>query len=985
LNFPYIRFKSKAAFGRLTFLAFLSTTIFSGAVFGAAAGAPADSGIPPGAQLAPAAAERAIKQLPTIDIPQTTESIDKVRHLEAEGEKFFESGLVEKGLAKWQEAYAMSIEMKFADGEGRALTNMCRVYLDRGDWIKAKYLGENALEVLGSGADKKGLGKARVALAQAYFGLSENDLAGEQLGEAIKSFTNEEAGDALEAARLLQLSGQLLVKYGKLREAIQFFQQAGSYYLQGNDPVNAVRIHIMVASILEQYGTFTASLEESQKAADIAASQVKPNPSITVAALGSLGNGQYCLGEYSKARSTYEQALTTAGKMPPKEFTLVARANLDLGYGHCLLAVGDYDLARQYFERCLPVFKSNNLSTGAAQTYNGLGLVNEYMGNRSKAIGYLQQALELQQLVRPPQTRLHIAVLQNLAFVEARGSSARDARTHLQAALPYFQMSDKNKETKQGLLLLEARNYAALGEIYYKLSDAQQADTALKKAISIASSINDDASLWRDYVNLARLQVSQSDTGGAKESLTSALSFFRSPQAGSFNSAERLAFVSSHDDLGQVMVGLLARLGMGAEALLASEQLKEDLFSSNFIRRGGTVKPDDHDVFNDLAGLKVHLRAAESFDLPSKLVKEWQQWLQRFRTLIAQNRPLARMIGHVPNHIADMVKAVQAAKATFIEFSVGPESTTVFTLDASGRLSATVVPVNSKQLQAQVTSLLAQGTAAGESGQQSQSSVQKERAVLQSLYTELFPPAVRAAIPKGPDQAICIVPDGVLFNLPFAALIDENGKYFIESHTLTTTPSMGAMTDVPAKYVTDNTILIANVYQSPEGEAIASAFPAGDVTRLSGKDADLQEVRDQGRGKSALHFAGRMSLLANNPFNTVIPLSPPKKVTADSLFGTSINNDLAVFGASSINPKDVMGTSVAVFGRGLNYAGIRNIMLAFWQPSDAARMALLQDFYRQKLAGQTYAQAMRKAELSALARDPAPHSWAAFQLIGPGY
>ena len=984
MNFPHTRPNSRAAFGKLALSAFLATTVFSGAVFGASAGAAADSTIPAGAQLAPPAAEKAVQQIPSINIPQTTESIDKVRRLEAEGEKFFESSLVEKALTKWQEAYAMSIEMKYADGEGRALTNMSRVYLDRGDWIKAKYLGENALEVLGGGSDKKGLGKARVALAQAYFGLAQNDLAGEQLGEAIKSFTNEEAGDAIEAAKLLQLSGQLLVRYGKLREAIQFFQQAGSYYLQGNDPVNAVRLHITVASILEQSGTYTAALEESQKAADIAASQVKPNYQLTVAALGSLGNGQYCLGEYSKARNTYEQALITAGKMPPKEFTLVARANLDLGYGHCLLAVGDYDLARQYFERCLPVYKSNNLSTGAAQTYNGLGLVHEYLGNRAKAINYLQQALELQQLVRPPQTRLHIAVLQNLAFVEARNGAARDARTHLQAAIPYFQNGTKT-ETIESLRLLEARNYAALGEIFYKLSDAQQADTSLRKAIAVATSINDDASLWRDYVNLARLQVSQSDTNGAKESLASALSFFRSPQAGAFVSSERLAFVSSHDDLGHVMVGLLARLGMGAEALLASEQLKEDLFSSNFIRRGGSVKADDRDVFNDLSSLKTHLRAAESFDLPNRLVKEWQGWLQRFKTLTAQNRSLARLIGPVPNHVADMVKAVQAAKATFVEFSVGPESTTVFTLDASGRLSATVVPVNSKQLGAQVSSLLALGTAAGESGQQSQSSIQKERSVLQSLFSELFPPAVRAAIPKGPEQTICIVPDGVLYNLPFASLLDDNGKYFIESHTLTTTASMGALTDVPAKFSTDNTVLLANAYQSPEADSIASAIPAGDVTRLNGKDADLTELRDQGRGKSALHFTGRMSVLANNAFNTIIPLSPPKKVTADNLFSTSLGNDLAVFGDSSINPRDTMGTSVVTFGRGLNYAGVRNLLLGFWAPSDAARVALLQDFYKQKFSGQSYAQALRKAELNAIARDPAPHSWAAFQLIGPGY
>ena len=965
----------RAVFTRTALLTLMAFAVLHGATYGATAAAPVETP-------APAAAEKAIKQLPTIEIPQTTESIDKVRKNEADGEKYFEQGLVEKALTKWQEAYAMSIEMKYAEGEGRALTNMCRVYLDRGDWIKAKYLGENALEVLGSGADRRALGRARVALAQAYFGLGHNEWAGEQLADAIKTFTNEEAGDAAEAAKLLSLSGQLLVRYGKVKEAIQFFQQSGTYFLQANDPVSAVRVHINVANILEQAGTVTAALEEAQKAVDIAGSQAKPNNQLTIAALGSLGNGQFCLGDYAKARVTYEQALTIAGKMPAREFPPMARANLDLGYAHCLLSVGDAELARLYFERALPVFKSANASTSEAQAYNGLGVLEEQQGNHGKAVSYLQQALELQQLVRPVQVRLHITVLQNLAFVEARSGSGRDARTHLQAAMPFF-TPQKGKEIKEGLKLLETRNYCAMGEIYYKLSDAQLADAALKKAISTATAINDDASLWRDYVNLARLQIAQGDTGAAKESLSSALSFFRSPQAGAFSSAERLSFVSSRDDLGQTMVALLARMGMGAEGLLASEQLKEESFSNDFSKRGGSVKPDDRDVYTDLATLRAHLHAAEAFDPPSRVVKEWQQWLGRFRTLISQNRALARMIAPVPNRIADMVKAVQAEKATFVEFSVGPESTTVFTLDNTGRLSATVLQVNRKQLQSQVTSLLGQGTTGGEVGNQSQSSIQKERGILQSLYSELFPPTVRTSIPKGPEQTICLVPDGILFNVPFAALVDEQGKFFVESHTLTTACSMGALLDIPGRYVTDNSILIASL--GTEGDQISGVFPANDVTKLVGKDADIAEVREQSRGKSVIHFSSRMLLLANNPFNTIMPLSPSKKVTAENFFGTSVTSDLAVWGASSVNAKDTQGSSVGIFSRGLNYAGIRNVLVGLWVPPDQARLSELQDFYRQKQAGLSQAQSLRKAELLAMAKDPSPHAWAAFQLVGPGY
>ena len=100
-----------------------------------------------------------LQQLPSlIEIPQTPESIEKVLKMEDDGEKIFRQRLLDKALAKWQEAYGLSLEMKYAEGEGRALTNMGRVFLERGQYVKAKYMGENAVEVLTGVSDKKGLG-----------------------------------------------------------------------------------------------------------------------------------------------------------------------------------------------------------------------------------------------------------------------------------------------------------------------------------------------------------------------------------------------------------------------------------------------------------------------------------------------------------------------------------------------------------------------------------------------------------------------------------------------------------------------------------------------------------------------------------------------------------------------------------------------------------------------------------------------------------
>jgi CHAT domain-containing protein/tetratricopeptide (TPR) repeat protein len=926
----------------------------------------------------PAAAESAIRQIPVIDIPQTTESIDKVRKFEGEGEKFFAQNMMDKALAKWQEAYGMSIEMKYGEGEGRALTNMCRCYLDRGDWTKAKYLGENAIEVLSNSKDSRALGRARVALAQAYFGLGNNESAGQQLAAAIKSMTGSEGADSVEAGKLMNLAGGLLMRYDKMKEAIQFLQQAATYYAQGGDVADAIRDHLTVAGILEQNGLYIASLEESQKAVIVAKNATPENIPGLIAALSSVGNGQYVMCEFAAARTTYEQVLALMSKMNSKSITSVARANVALGYAHCLAATGDLELSKQTFDRCIGVFKSAGASTAQAQAWNGLGNAEEQQGNHAKAIADFTQALELQAVVRPPQPRMQLAVLHSLAFADVRAGLNSDARAQLQSALNIL------KKTKDPLF--EARTYSALAEVYFKLADAQAADTAVRKAIELGSAINDDASLWRDYAILAKLELAQGEQDKAKEALSSALSFFRSPQAGAFASPDRLPFPTTREDMGEQLVALVARMGMAEQGLLVAEQLKEESFSNDWLKRGGQLKVEDRDVFNDLSVQRAHLHAAEAFEAPSKIVKDWQNWLVRFRGLVGQNRSLARMIAPVPNRMSDIMKAVQASRSMFVEYLLGSDSSVVFTIDGSGRLSATVLPVTRKQLQTQVTALLNMPATAGGDP----NTTQRERSTLQSLYNELFPTAVRNLLPKNPEQTVCIIPDGVLFNLPFAALVDEHGKFLVESHTLTLACSTGAILDIPPRYADDNSVLVASKDGgNNETNLISGVFQQDSVTKLIGKEADISALREQGRGKM-IHCANHFSLLANNPFNSLLPLSPEKdaisqKVTAENLFGGNMASDLTVWSASSVSVKDTLGNSVKVFSRGLNYAGVRNVILSLWVAPDPERTNELVDFYKHKQSGLNQAQSLRKAEMVSIAKDPSPHAWAAFQLLGPGY
>ena len=63
---------------------------------------------------------------------------------------------------------------------------------------------------------------------------------------------------------------------------------------------------------------------------------------------------------------------------------------------------------------------------------------------------------------------------------------------------------------------------------------------------------------------------------------------------------------------------------------------------------------------------------------------------------------------------------------------------------------------------------------------------------LADLYTTLITP-VKAYLPKDPDALVTIVPHRTLFLVPFAALISDNKKFFVEDHTLAVVPAIGVL------------------------------------------------------------------------------------------------------------------------------------------------------------------------------------------------
>jgi CHAT domain-containing protein len=906
------------------------------------------------------------------EVPLTQDAIDKILHLEAEAQSALDKKEYGKSLIKWQEAYGLALETKYSEAEGRALTGMCNLFLQQGKMPKAKELGENAVEILSGVADKKSLGQARVALAQAYLGLDNPIFAGQQLDEALKLFSELGATDAPESAKLMSLVGGILIRMDKFKEAINFLHGAANYYGQSGELTKEISTRMFLTSLMNALGWSTAALEEAQKTLTVA-KQFKDQDTLA-SVYGTMGGCQYNLAEFGAARQSFEESL----KLMSKNFNPLSKANVQAGYGHTLAAVGDLEQGRELILSAITVIKSKGTLLSQAQNMNTLGCIESMLGHYPKAITIFQEGLETQAVATPKQDKLRIIMLQNIAATFSAAGEFRNAKAHLDSALEIAKrFSDP---------ILEGRTYSALGEVEMSLKDVPGAEAYLRKGLAISQRINDDAALWRDYTLLARIQQFQGlPQPEIHESMSSALSFFRSPQAGSFPSPERLNFPSSRENLAQLLVSELVSENQTDKALQAAEQLKEESFINEWYRRGGQVKPEDREIYKDLALQRAHLHAAEATSTPNRLMNDWKNWLTRFTQLARESRTLARLIAPVPTNVPEIIRSAQDNRLTIIDYLVADNTTIVFTIDSTGKLTASKLPVGNKQLAPQVASLFSH----------SENGTLTDHKNLQNLYSELLPEKIRAVLPQNPDQTVVIIPDGVLFNLPFAALIDPQSKYLVENHTLTMATSMGVFLDIPPRYTSEHSLIVAIAptqhARDEEANMISSVFEPEQVTRLNGKDAEIGTLQEQAKGKGTLHFPNNLSLQDSNPFRSVVPLlsvakegEAPSKVTANRLFEINLPNDLAVWSASSVNAKDLHGNAVRLFSRGLSYAGVRNVMMSLWVEPDASRTSELIDFYKSRGKGLNQAQALRKAQLLALSKNPSPRTWAAFQLLGPG-
>jgi CHAT domain-containing protein len=246
-------------------------------------------------------------------------------------------------------------------------------------------------------------------------------------------------------------------------------------------------------------------------------------------------------------------------------------------------------------------------------------------------------------------------------------------------------------------------------------------------------------------------------------------------------------------------------------------------------------------------------------------------------------------------------------------------------------------------------------------------------------------------------EAVCIVPHGHLFYLPFHALRLASGRYLIEDKPIAYAPSAALMmlarrhrrTARANRFVGFGTGKAGDPPARRQGfedevRAISALALFAQQQALTGDAASATAFLAAAEHADVVHCACHGHFDTDDPFGSGLLLAEGL-LSARTIAAATINADLVylsacVSGRHDIRPGDELLGLVRAFIR----AGTASIVASLWPIAAwSSTRLLMETFYARWLVdGMPKIRAMQAAQLETMSRHPHPYHWAPFALLG---
>ena len=646
--------------------------------------------------------------------------------------------------------------------------------------------------------------------------LGDNERADAAFRQSLQ--VSEEIGDRGAQADALSYLGRLRTQQGKLQEALDYHTRSLALYEAVGDQLG---IAIATNNIGVQHrfrGDYAGALPYLQRSLQALNTLGDRRRSATV--LVSIAAIHRTLGDYDQSRALLQQALDIRQQLDDREgmaSTIEAMAFDDE-------ARGNYAAALDGLTKSLDIRRSLALAYSTAESLNNLGVLYRLQGSYAQAVKHLQDALTA--AAHLDNAGLQAEVLTNLGEVYYLQDRTALARQTLQAGLQAAEKGGAPVETASARLEL-GRLLARTGQLpaasaafsqsleFYRTTgdrsgeadalialaaiDRRQGrpDRGLEQATtarSLAEAMDLPELQWRALTEIGRLNRALHRPGPAAKAFEDAIAIVDTLRDRVGGGEEtRSAFLESRLAPYQERIAVALSESHTADAFVFAERSKaralvDAIRSDRFpVSRAMTAEERAREVQLRSALISVNsqvLVAAQASTRDEALLVALQERREAarreyedFRTTLYAAHPELRVerADHPVVSAADARRLVATGSAAIVEFVATPRMWAfVISADAT---RAFPLATSARQLAADVNAFR----------QQLANRDLRADASAQRLYATVLGPLGDALRGK---SDLTIVPDGVLWDLPFQALQPRPGRYLIEDAAIDYAPSV---------------------------------------------------------------------------------------------------------------------------------------------------------------------------------------------------
>ena len=923
------------------------------------------------------------------------------------GTVFLSVGQYTKAEEYLQKALVIRKEIGDQEGEEADYGNLGTVFISVGQYTKAEEYLQKALVIRQEIGGKEGEASAYGNLGTVFISVGQYTKAEEYLQKAL-AIRREIGGKEGEASTYGNL-GTVFLSVGQYTKAEEYLQKALVIRKEIGDKHGEAVDYGNLGTAFQSVGQYTKAEEYLQKALVIW--KEIGDKEGEASAYGNLGTMFKSVGQYTKAEEYLHKALVIRKEIGNKEGEESDYGNL----GTVFKSVGQYTKAEEYLQKALVIRKEIGDKHGEAVDYGNLGTLFQSVGQYTKAEEYLQKALVIRQEIGDKHGEA--VDYGNLGTVYQSVGQYTKAEEYLQKALVIREeIGDKHGE---------ASAYGNLGTVYQSVGQYTKAEEYLQKALVIRQEIGDKAGVGAVYLNLGKLRREFQLTAKSREFANKALKI--SYEIGDiemqFNSHVAIA-------VNELVVG--GSITEGLRNLHESIQKCEEMH--DFLRVKDQFKISFFDEHVSPYLLICRLLIARDSYYEALYVAE----LGRSRALtdvLSDKYSVEKEVSVNPQSwigIENIMNKNPLSSCLYVScfgddvyfWILKPNKIIVFRQTKLNESADKVFgnqtfggSLDLRQDQCEDRSLFSCVSSSLSCKQSQSDSFESLRLIeeeedenhdskpltLADGYNMIVAPVADLL----QESEIIIIPDNLLYPIPFAALKDGNGKYLSATFRIRIVPSLTTLKLIqlsPADYHSKTGALIvgepdvSDVYYQgkilhliplpwarKEGEMIGRLLG---VQPLLGKDATKQAVLESMHSVSLIHFAAHgyaeRGEIALSPVSSCgTPHEEDYLLTMAEIAQVRLTAKLVVLSCCHSASGQIRAEGIVGIARAFLASGARAVLAALWAVDDKATMWFMNRFYEHLVHGESTSESLHQAMKSMReTRFSDIMQWAPFMLIG---